>query len=104
MSKPSLEQIFTYHPPFGDQPERYVAIRAAALTFARLVQSSTPPSREQSLALTTIQEAVMWANSAIAVNEEMPPATQFVSAFTVVPPTLDDGTDINGNIAVNVNA
>ncbi len=67
-----VEQIqnnFTYHPPKGDQLERYPMIRAAGEKFAELIVTATPPSREQSLALTKLEEVVMWANAAIARNE-----------------------------------
>lgn len=65
-----LDQIYTYHPPFGTQQERYVAIRSEAKNLAALVEKSCPPSREASLAQTAIQQAVMWANAAIAINEK----------------------------------
>jgi hypothetical protein len=67
-----LEQIakaFTYHPPKGDQPERYVAIREHALGLAQLISALTPESREQSLALTKLDEVVMFSNAAIARHE-----------------------------------
>lgn len=64
-----LDNVFSYHPPFGDQAERYVAIREKAKELAALIQGSTPLSREQSVALTNVQQAVMWANAAIAINE-----------------------------------
>ena len=64
-----LQNRFTYHAPKGDQGERYVALRAAALTLAMDITAKTPPSREQSLALTHLEEAVFWANAAIARNE-----------------------------------
>ena len=64
-----LDNIFTYHAPKGDQQERYVAIRQKAKEFAELVQDTTPASREQSLAITAIQQATQWANAAIAINE-----------------------------------
>lgn len=64
-----LDRIFTYNAPKADQPERYVAIRAKARELAELIQASTPASREQSLALTSVQQSVMWANAAIAINE-----------------------------------
>lgn len=64
-----LEKKFTYHPPKGDQIPRYTAIRDAAKELAYLVLENTPPSREQSLFLTKLEEAVMWANAAIARNE-----------------------------------
>ena len=60
---------FTYHPPKNDQAERYEEIRRTGLYLANLVNGKTPPSREQSLALTAIEEAVMWANAAIARHE-----------------------------------
>lgn len=70
-----LQNNFTYHKPFGDQPERYEGIRAQAKQLAGLMQRFCPPSRELSLAITAIEESVMWANAAIARNET-PPVTQ----------------------------
>jgi hypothetical protein len=64
-----IQKAFTYHPPKEGQPERYEHIREYAKSLARCVQDCTPESREQSLALTKIEEAVMWANAAIARNE-----------------------------------
>jgi hypothetical protein len=65
-----LEQAFTYHPPAGDdQVARYNLLRDQARTMASNVMQFTQSSREQSLALTKIEEAVMWANAAIARNE-----------------------------------
>lgn len=63
---------FTYHPPHGNQTERYGRIRAAARTFAKLLLGCCPDSRERSLALTKLEEAVMWANASIARNEPPP--------------------------------
>jgi hypothetical protein len=60
---------FTHHPPKGDQVERYAMIRAGAKTLAGDILLLTPASREQSLALTNLEQAVMWANAAIARNE-----------------------------------
>jgi len=64
-----LDKVYTYHPPKGNQQERYVTIREMAKAFAALILGATPTSREQSLALTKLEEVVMWANSAIARNE-----------------------------------
>ncbi len=64
-----LEKRFTYHPPKGDQPDRYNKIRAIARAFAQVIAEATPASREQSLALTKIEESVMWANASIARRE-----------------------------------
>lgn len=64
-----IENNFTYHAPKDDQPARYDAIRNGAKWFATLINENSPASREQSCALTALEEAVMWANAAIARNE-----------------------------------
>lgn len=64
-----IAKRFTYHPPKPGQPERYEAIRAMAKEFAERIVIETPESREQSLALTKLEETVFWANAAIARNE-----------------------------------
>ena len=60
---------FTYHAPHGDQAQRYEEIRARFKELAVFLLSITPPSREQSLALTLLEESVFYANAAIARNE-----------------------------------
>ena len=69
MENLDLENRFTYHRPKDDQPPRYQLIRDTGLRFAMLIAENTPPSREQSLAITKLEEVVMWANSAIARHE-----------------------------------
>lgn len=64
-----LANRFTYHEPQPGQPARYQEIRDYAHGLAALVMNQCPASRERSLALTKIEEAVMWANAAIARNE-----------------------------------
>lgn len=64
-----IENTFTYHKPKDDQPERYTKIREKAKELAYVISEETPMSREQSLALTHLQAAVMFANAAIAINE-----------------------------------
>ena len=64
-----LDNVFVYHAPKDDQAERYELLREAGKSFAGLILGYTPASREQSLAITKLEEAVMWANAAIARNE-----------------------------------
>ena len=64
-----LEKRFRYHSPKADQIPRYADLRAKARELAFLIATSTPASREQSLAFTKLEECVMHANSAIARNE-----------------------------------
>jgi hypothetical protein len=63
-----LDRRFTYHAPKPGQPELYVAIRDKARELAVLVSDAQPNSRERALAITAIEEAVMWANAGIARN------------------------------------
>ena len=65
----NLKNKFTYHAPKQGQPERYETIRNTAYTLASLIEEVCPDSRERSLAFTKVEEAVMWANAAIARNE-----------------------------------
>ncbi len=60
---------FVYHAPKDNQPERYVRLREAANQMALLMNTNCPPSRELSLAITNLEQSVMWANKAIACNE-----------------------------------
>ena len=64
-----IERLFTYHPPQGDQAERYGKLRDAAKAYAKTIVALSPESAEQTLALRHVQEAAMMANAAIAVNE-----------------------------------
>jgi hypothetical protein len=66
---PVIENNFTYHAPKEGQPQKYEAVRNKAKELAYLVDELCPKSREQSLALTKLEESVFWANAAIARNE-----------------------------------
>ncbi len=61
-----IENRFTYHAPSPEQVSLYGAIRDEAKDLAELVNRVCPESREKSLAMTKIEEAVMWANASIA--------------------------------------
>lgn len=64
-----IQNRFIYHAPQGDQAGRYGRIREWALNFAFEINELTPACREQSLAITALEECVMWANAAIARHE-----------------------------------
>ena len=63
-----IENAFTYHAPKDGKPEKYQAIREKAKELAYLIQKLVPPSREQSLAMTKLEECSMWANAGIDRN------------------------------------
>lgn len=64
-----INNNFVYHAPKAGQPERYTELREAYRQLALLVVKLTPPSREQSVALTQLEDSSMWSNAAIARNE-----------------------------------
>jgi hypothetical protein len=67
--KEQIENNFKYHAPKGNQQERYVALRDKAKECALLIDEMCPDSREKSLSMTKLEEAIMWANASIARNE-----------------------------------
>lgn len=67
--KNELKNRYTYHAPKDNQAERYEAIRGKILETAERIVELTPYSREQSTALTKLDEAMFFANAAIARNE-----------------------------------
>lgn len=65
----AIDKRFTYHAPKHDQPVRYDVLRSELKNLARLIIRNTPESREQSVALTKLEEVGFWANASIARNE-----------------------------------
>ena len=67
----NIENNFKYHAPLPGQPEKYELIRGKAKELAYLIEEICPESRERSLAMTKLEETVMWANASIARNEQV---------------------------------
>ena len=70
MTREDIINRFTYHAPFGDQLKRYEELRRTARDYALMIDDLVPPCREKSLALTKLEQAVMYANAGIARNEK----------------------------------
>ena len=66
--KDAIEELFTYHAPTGDQPERYLRIREAGKALARVIDECCPPGPDRTAAVRHIREAVMTANASIATG------------------------------------
>lgn len=64
-----LDRAFTYHAPKGNQAARYKELRSMGSSLAEMILHYCPESRERSLALTKLEESIMWANASIARNE-----------------------------------
>lgn len=69
MNRDELGIRFTYHAPKEGQPEKYRKLRRVGLDLADIIVENCPDSRERSLALTKVEEAIMWANASIARRE-----------------------------------
>lgn len=68
VANPAIENNFSYHVPKEGQPAKYEAIRAKAKELAYLIDSVVPKSREQSVAMTNLEQVVFWANAGLARN------------------------------------
>lgn len=67
ITKESINNWFTYHPPQDDETrQKYEQIRAAGQEMAMKIFELTPPSADQTAAIRQVREAVMTANAAIA--------------------------------------
>lgn len=70
MTPEEINNLFSYHPPKGNQPERYEAIRAKAKELALVIIENTPPSADQTASIRKLRESVMTANASIALEGE----------------------------------
>jgi hypothetical protein len=64
-----INELFSYHPPTQEQTERFKSIRDKAWSLALTIVTYCPDSPERDTAITRLRETVMWANSAIALND-----------------------------------
>ena len=69
MTKDQIENNFKYHAPKEGQQEKYQELREKGKGLVCLIEAFCPDSREKALAITKIEEAIMWANASIARNE-----------------------------------
>ena len=64
-----IVNMFTYHPPHGDQPERYEKLRLLGKQLAFSICRHAPATVERDEAIKKLSESIMWANAAIARGE-----------------------------------
>ena len=63
-----IDNDFGYHKATAETGPMHDAVRSHVKETAHWLVANTPAGREQSLMLTALQEAQMWANAAIACN------------------------------------
>ena len=62
---------FTHYPPINNIiRQNHEEVRNKIQDVARSIKRVVPPGREQSLAITKLEEAMFWANAGIARNQE----------------------------------
>lgn len=69
MTDDQIRNTFTYHAPTASQVARYQNLRDKAMELGLMINRYCPESREKSIALTKLQEAVQMANAAIAITD-----------------------------------
>jgi len=68
--KAELIHRFEYHRPSPAKVIAHEDVRSAVVNLALEFDSALPPGREQALAITKLEEAMFWANAAIARSKE----------------------------------
>lgn len=63
-----LNNRFAFHPASDSTGPQHAEVRRQCFVLAEFLVASIPPGREASLAITAIEESMMWANAAIARN------------------------------------
>lgn len=67
MDSADIRNRFNYHPPKDDQTKRaHETVRRMCLNLADDIDTLVPEGREKSLAITKLEEVMMWANAGIA--------------------------------------
>ena len=62
-----LEHRFAFHPATTEEKrDEHTSMRQACLRAAQTIDETAPDGREKSLAITKLEEAMMWANAAVA--------------------------------------
>jgi hypothetical protein len=62
-----IEHRFAYHPPKGaERVAAHEAVRAQIKAVAHMLDGALPDGREKALAITNLEQAMFWANAAVA--------------------------------------
>lgn len=68
-----LEHRFAFHAaPTEEKRNLHTSMRQACYEVARTIDEKAPDGREKSLAITKLEEAMMWANAAVARSQKEP--------------------------------
>lgn len=68
MDSQLLMDNYRHHAPDEDKVKVHQAIRGNIYSAAEYINGNVPECREKSLAMTKLEEAMFWANAAVARN------------------------------------
>lgn len=68
MAFEDIEKRFKHHSPTAEKITQHEDVRSETRLLAHYFDDELPESREKALALTKLEEALFWANAAIARN------------------------------------
>lgn len=69
MQTDDLANRFAFHAADTAKREEHAAIREGCFRAATVIDNLCPDSREKSLAVTALEEAMMWGNAALARHD-----------------------------------
>jgi hypothetical protein len=71
MIQSDLDNRFAFHPATiaNNRGEAHASVREQCREMATFINALVPEGREKSLAITHLEEVMMWANAAIARSE-----------------------------------
>lgn len=71
MATPDLEHRFAFHPATTDEKrDLHTSMRQQCYAAAKAIDEQAPDGREKALAITKLEEAMFWANAAVARNSK----------------------------------
>jgi hypothetical protein len=69
LSYEELTRLFSFHPAKNEQVAKHHSrIRYSCKELAEIINEIVPEGREKTLAITKLEEVMMWANAGIARN------------------------------------
>ena len=75
MKNEDIDELFAYHAPkVQADKDQHQSVRATLALATKDIAQNLPYSRERALFITSMQQAAMWANAALALHRDDPPA------------------------------